>query len=326
MPKIENTRRFRPLTWVLLLLLIAVAIGAWQRQWVYDQIALYNYQPPSAIAALATDSTMTDDARRVFYVNHPALQAKSTFSKSCPSNTEQTVVLGCYISGQRGIYLLDVDKQELNGIEQVTAAHEMLHAAYDRLSSNDRKRIDSLLQNYFNNGLKDETTRETINEYRSSEPDELVNEMHSIIGTQVGSLPPELEQYYTRYFKDRAALVKYYTNYESAFTTRRDQIKAFDTQLNALKKQIDTLESSLKDESASLAAQRATLDRQRESDPSTYNAAASRYNAAVNSYNANVRQARSLIDQYNQIVNQRNAIAFEERDLAQSLRSQPSVQ
>lgn len=307
------------------LLTLGIGIGLlvtcwWQRQAIYDYIQLRGYNPSTVIVGLADSSTMTDSARRVFYVNKPQQEDRSTFASSCPSSTEQSVVLGCYIGGQRGIYLLRVDNQELTGIQQVTAAHEMLHAAYDRLSSNERTRIDGLLQQYYDTGLQDQSIKDTIDAYRKTEPNDIVNEMHSIIGTQASDLPKELEQYYARYFRNRGMLVGYYNGYEQAFTSRQQQIKDYDLQLADTKKSIDELEATTETGQQELQAQRNQLNQQRQSgDTAAYNAGVSDYNRAVNAYNASVRRLQTLVSTYNELVVRRNSIAFEERQLVESL-------
>src|SRR5690348_17199642 len=105
---------------------------------VSDWLRLRNYQPDASVLTIADATSMTDRARHMFFINHPALQDKAAFHQSCPQYDEQTIVIGCYESGQRGIFVLKVDDQRLNGVEEVTAAHEMLHAAYERLSNSEQ--------------------------------------------------------------------------------------------------------------------------------------------------------------------------------------------
>ena len=190
---------------------LAVLLGllVWalfNQQYLRDEVRLYHYQPPASITALANETTMTPAAQRIFYVNHPVLDDKADFVNACNTHQEQTIVLGCYHSDQAGIYVLSVTDSRLNGVEQVTAAHEMLHAAYDRLSSSDRANVDQMLQQFYDNGLTDSRVRSTIEAYKQTEPNDLVNEMHSIFGTEVANLPAGLETYYQRYFTNRHRL------------------------------------------------------------------------------------------------------------------------
>jgi DNA repair exonuclease SbcCD ATPase subunit len=196
----------------------------------------------------------------------------------------------------------------------------MLHAAYDRLSSKDRNYIDGLLQNYFDTQLHDQRIIDTINSYRQSEPNDVVNEMHSVFGTEIASLPPPLEQYYKRYFNNRQAITVFAANYQAEFTSRSDQIKADDAQLAQLKVQIDTQERSLQSQLTQINSDRARLDSLRGSGQiSQYNAGVASFNAEVNAYNNGVEKLRSDIVAYNQLVAARNSIANELSSLSKSL-------
>ncbi len=319
-------RRFSTLLLLVLVGLLGLALI--RHQDLYDWYRLHNYQPTAAVSNLATGSSMTDYGRRIYYVNHPMIDQKSVFASNCPSGTEQTVVLGCYKGNQAGIYFLSIDNGELAGIMQVTAAHEMLHAGFDRLSAGDKTRVSNLLQNYYDHDLHDATIKQTIDEYRKTEPNALVDEMHSIFGTEVANLPAPLESYYKKYFNDRSKVVNYYNGYEAAFTSRQAKIKAYDQQLSDWKTQITALEQQISSDQTALSRQRQQLEAQRSSnDIAGYNQGVSSYNAAVNHYNSEISRLKTLITNYNQLVTQRNAIAFEEQALVKSLTSsQTTVQ
>jgi hypothetical protein len=316
-----NPARLYVLVAVLVFLLGALFVTWQQRQNIFDWYVLRSYQAPAVVAQLADQDTMTPYARKVFYVNKPALESKAEF-KQCKSSGEQTIVRGCYHGFQDGIYVLTVTDPRLNGVEQVTAAHEMLHAAYDRLSTKDRASIDKQLRDYFNHGLTDDRVRQTIEAYRISEPNDLTNEMHSIFGTEVAALPAPLEQYYMRYFTDRSKVTGFAVQYQAEFTTRRDAIKAYDAQLAGLKTQITNLEADLDARSKALDASSAELQRLRSSDDiAAYNAGVPGFNASVNVYNNEVAQVKALISQYNQLVSTRNAIALEAQTLTNEINS-----
>ena len=118
-------------------LLVATALAWFMRQDIYDWYRLRGYQAPSQVAKLATETTMNSDSRRLFYVYRPQLNDRVAFNQNC-THDEQTIVLGCYVSNV-GIYLFDIHDPRLEGVEQVTAAHELLHAAYDRLNKKKKK-------------------------------------------------------------------------------------------------------------------------------------------------------------------------------------------
>lgn len=315
----------RNLKQLTLLILTLVLMGLpfvvyFKAQALVDWWQLRDYTPPAAVVNLATQDTMNVTAKHIFYVNHPNLESDANQFRSDCNETEKTVVLGCYHGNQDGIFIYNVQDSRLGGVQQVTAAHEMLHAAYDRLSSKDRNYIDGLLQNYFDNQLHDQRIIDTINSYRQSEPKDVLNEMHSVFGTEIGNLPTPLEQYYKRYFDNRQTVTTYAANYQSEFTSRSDQIKADDVQLSQSKVQIDAEERSLQSQLNQINSDRARLDSQRASGQITqYNAGVASFNSEISAYNIGVERLRNDIASYNQLVAARNSIASELSSLSQAL-------
>jgi hypothetical protein len=302
---------------VLGLSLLAVPlVGLWQRNAIYDAIQLRNYTPPAAVVNLAARDTMTSYAQHLFYVNHPQLVGDSaTFRADC-TLAEQTIVLGCYHPNQRGVFVYNVSDPRLAGIIEVTSAHEMLHAAYDRLSSKDRKDIDKMLNDYYKNDLKDQRILDTIEAYKKTEPNDIVNEMHSIFGTEIDNLPAALDNYYKRYFVNRAAVVAFSQNYENEFTSRSVTAAQYAKQLDALKAKIDAQESGLRAQSDKLNIEQARLDSLRSSERiDEYNASVGVYNASVDTYNAGIAGYKHDINSYNSLLEQYNAVAGELKQL-----------
>ena len=303
---------------LLILLICAPIVAIWQRQSIYDWWALRSYTPSTEVVALADTTTMTDKARRIFYIAKPVVKTdKSGFRQECDS-AEKTIVLGCFKSSQ-GIYVYNVDDDRLAGIEEVTAAHEMLHAAYDRLSNDERQKIDSLTELEYNK-ITNERIRKNVESYRSRDTSVVPNELHSILGTEVSELSPELETYYAKYFINRAKVVALSEQYEAEFSKRENQVSVYDDQLKSLKASIDSLNETLEKQDQQISSQRKTMDQLRAADnTSQYNAMVAPYNALVKSYNANIATLKQKIDQYNAIVNQRNAIVTEEQQLLQAI-------
>lgn len=301
----------------LLLVIFASGLGIIFRQSIYDQYRLYNYQAPAAIAQLATDTTMNEDTRRVFYIQHPTLKDKKVFRSRC-SIYEQTIVLGCY-SMKNGIFILKVDDARLQGVEQVTAAHELLHAEYDRLSSAEKQRINSLLQSTYNS-LTDEGIKKNVEAYKTQDPAVVNNELHSILGTELKNLPPELETYYKRYFNDRAKIVDYANNYEAAFKEIKSNVDNYGRQLSELKIQIDQLKSDLDHQTQALEQERSQLDKLIEQERyQEYNTGVEPFNQNIGRYNAKIIQTQQLIERYNRIVEEQKALVLEARELYEAI-------
>lgn len=288
-------------------------------QKIFDWYALRDYDPPTRIASIASETTMNDSARTVFYVNHPLLQDKATFKNSC-DNLEQTIVLGCYVE-HRGIYLLDVSDQRLNGVVEVTAAHELLHAMYDRLDDDERTHVDELTSRYFAS-LDNDRIKNNIENYRKRDASVVPNELHSILATEVRDLNPELEAYYQRYFSNRKAIVSLSEKYEKTFTDIENQVKAYDAQLKSMKTDIDNQEEQLKALGESIDSEKKRLDSLLASGrEQEYNAAVPGFNQLVNRYNALIRARQTEVAEYNRIVEQRNSLSTAEADLIKSLKT-----
>ena len=318
----RSSRRFFPLL-ALLGFGLVLSLGWLQRYAILDWWRLRNYDPPARIVQLADETRMSEEGRHLFYVHHPELNDRVAFNENCTID-EESIVLGCYVAGE-GIYLFDVSDPRLAGVHQVTAAHEMLHAAYSRLSHRERKHIDELTASFYRT-LADDRIRKTIAAYEKRDPSVIANELHSILATEVETLTPELEDYYRRYFTDRTAVVAYSKAYEAAFQERKDKVAAYDAELDALKAEIELKDASLETMSAELNTERERLDgllAQQEYE--AYNAGVNSFNARVRTYNATVNQVRSLIDRYNRLVAERNAVALEENELVKAIDSRPST-
>ncbi len=278
---------------VLLALLVGLLLLFFQRDAVYDAWRLRGYAPPAEISNLADQDKMTDQGRHLFYINHPQLINDAATFRSYCTVAEQTIILGCYHGPQTGIYVYQVQDSRLSGIQQVTAAHEMLHAAYDRLSPSERSRIDGLLNDYYQNSLTDERIKSTIDAYKKSEPKDIVNEMHSIFGTEIANLPQPLEEYYKQYFSDRTAVIGYSTSYENEFTSRQ-------AQADALKQRIDAEDAALQQQRAAIDAEKSRMDTLRSSgNIREFNAAVDGFNAMVDEYNAKVAVYKRDVETYN---------------------------
>jgi hypothetical protein len=305
--------------------LIAGAFFAWSQQTaIYDWYRLRNYIPAPEIVALADATRMTEVGRRHFYVQHPELNSREDFNKNC-TDSEFSIVLGCYVQGI-GIYIYDVEDPRLNGIKEVTAAHEMLHVVYERLGNEEKNRLESQLTAVYEALPNEHRLHRVIELYRNKDPAVVPNELHSILGTEIADLTPELENHYARYFSDRKAVVAFSDQYEAVFTARKQKIAEYDSRLAQLQSQIDSLQSQIESQQQNLASERIRLDNLRSrGSVEEYNAAVPGYNALVQSYNTSVNNTQVLIDTFNTVVAQRNAIVVEENDLVRAIDSRPET-
>lgn len=321
MKNMKWIRRLWP--YALLAVLVATNVLAWsQREAIADWWRLRDYKPPQSIAALASDTSMTKTAQRLFYINWPSLEDKEDFNKHCSDKSVETAVLGCYHGNRQGIYLYAVTDARLAGVRQVTAAHEMLHQAYDRLSSEERTHINTLLEDYYRNRLADEDIRTKLESYAHQTDADLTNEMHSIFGSEIRDLPAELEIYYKRYFVDRSRVVDFRETYQGEFTRREKLVEQYDSQLADLKNHINANKATLEAKLTVLQSKEKEISQDVAlHDQAAYQQDVNTYNATVATYNTLLSETRSLIDRHNSIVNDRNALAIQERELQQALDS-----
>lgn len=302
--------------------LIAVFVMAglvWGNRYdISDWARLRNYTPTADIEQIVAKSGMNDYGQRLFYVNNPQISDRTNFNDQCKT-TEQTIVLGCYTGNN--IYVFKVEDAKLKGVEEVTAAHEMLHAAYQRLSSSDKKHIDELVQTAYKR-VNDPHLQDIVASYQKTEPGQEANELHSILGTEYPNLGPELEEYYSKYFDDRAKIVTLASNYKKVFEDISKQVDKYDADLSLRKSEVDRREAALEAISGRLERQKVQMDAQLQSGRiNEYNAQVNSYNNGVTSYNAEIAAVKKLINEYNIMVEQRNGLAVQQQGLAKSLDS-----
>lgn len=312
----------RALPYVTLVLIVALGYGFWlKHNDILDWAAARGYQPSAVVQNLASDTTMTPYAQQLFYANRPVVEAKKEFNRHCTDPSEQVAVLGCFTGNRLGIYLYDVTDDRLDGIEDVTAAHEMLHQAWQRLNHKEKTRIAGLLQEYHD--LKaSEKLRGKISSYKDDEPAQLQNEMHSIFGTEAPDLPAELEEYYSQYFADRKKVLALHQKYQAEFDQRIAQIEAYDEHLTDLKNRIESNKQELDVSEKDLRNRRNQLDAYlAQNRIAEYNAAIPGFNSAVVAYRNMVDQTNSLVDEFNRTLGERNALAVQERQLEAAIDS-----
>lgn len=306
---------------ILSLVLIGGILFLWYgRQDISDWVVLRNYSPSAEVVALAESTTMSDYGRRIFYVNHPYIAPADTINAEC--GHESSIVIGCFtFSG--GIYIYNITDPRLNGVKEVTAAHEMLHAAYVRLSDKQRQEVDNLTELAYAK-VTDQHIKDNVENYRKQDPSVLPNELHSILATEVSDLPPKLEEYYKKYFINRLAVVAFSDHYQAEFNSREQKVADYDKQLAELKNLVEQARVNLTDKYGTLIKERARLDGLLKNNQiSEYNQDVPNFNASVGQYNNLVKQTDLQITDYNNLVFERNQIAIEVKDLAKSIDSRP---
>ena len=210
------------------------------RQRVVDQITVWQFHSTGEIDALVDRAGMNDNGKFYYLASQPKLDATSDFNNECNRIENVTAILGCYSDSR--IYIYDVTDKQLDGVREITATHETLHAVYVRLSADEQSKVNILLEAEYKKleNNKDYTNR--IAFYARTEPGERDNELHSVIGTEIANISPALETYYSKYFSDRQKVVALDIKYNSVF-------QKLETRANELAGQLNTLASSISNDS-----------------------------------------------------------------------------
>lgn len=203
---------------------------------VVDAISYYQFTPSSEIEMLSRNTGLTSSARYTFYATQPAIESSDTFNQNCQRKEADSPILGCY-TGTR-IHIFNVQDERLKNIKSVTAAHEMLHAVYDRISEDDKSKLKPLLQAEYEKNADDDL-KKRMDYYAKTEPGQEINELHSIIGTEFSSISPQLETYYKRYFTDRANIVTMHSEVEKTFDELSLEAGAISSQIESLANSIN---------------------------------------------------------------------------------------
>jgi hypothetical protein len=299
-----------------------LAAAYWQRQSLYDWWRLRDYEPAAEIVALADNAAMNAYGRKLFYVHKPELNSRKDFNQNC-SGYEQTIVLGCYIT-HRNIYIFDVTDTRLEGIEEVTAAHEMLHAAYDRLSQAERTRVDGLTTSYFAQ-IADSRLKSVVKSYEDRNASVVPNELHSILATEVRALPAELEHYYAKYFTNRKAVVDYSEQYEAVFTQQQQHIESLAQRIDQLNTELKSERFAIEQLENVLSADAERLEQlKREGDIAAYNTGVPEYNQKVGHYQYRIKTYNTNVQLLNSLVEEHNQLAVEQKQLIDAITSQES--
>ena len=210
---------------------------------VIDWFKGIGYNPTPAMLEVQNSLNLTTEGSRIFRATHAILASRDDFNSSCESHDEAVSVLGCY-TGDR-VYVYNVEDDRLTGIRESTAAHELLHAVWARLTGLEKSELVPLLESTY---AKHPEMQETIEAYPD---DERIGELYVRLATQVKDLPEKLEAHYAKYFVDQDAVVAFYDSYIKPFNELTEQITTLKKELEALEKEIssrsEALDAKLKD-------------------------------------------------------------------------------
>ncbi len=325
----SNTNRSRVgSTLAIVVSLSILVLSGWvvlNRQTVFDQWSVSQYQPTSGIASIVDRSGLSDKGKFYFYTSHPEVDSAAQFNANCQRQEAQSAILGCYANGR--IYIYDVTNAQLDGVKEVTAAHETLHAVWDRLSGSEQQSVGALLEAEYAQ-MSSPELKDRLAYYERAEPGKRQNELHSIIGTEVASLSPELEAHYRQYFTDRAKVVALHSSYQRVFDGISAQSDALLVELNVLAGDIKASVTQYNNDAAVVSQDSENLKNSTNSVDRTSQFEVNQYNARRQALINRIDQLESLrtainakSEQYKIKVAEYEKLAIRSNDLTQSLDS-----
>lgn len=225
---------------VACLVVVAIALGFFFKQDLGDMYRAAMFKPSPEVAEIAQRMDLTRTGERIFNATHPTLESSQRFTELCSAagHAEGGHLLGCYADGQ--IRLFQVDDERIRGIVEVTGAHELLHAAYARLHSWERSALEQRLSDVYEElAADDPDLAERMSVYENLPRDRFLNEVHSVLGTEVADLPEDLEEHYAQWFKNRGQLVGWFDSFRGVFTGLTEEAESLSSRMDKLKSKID---------------------------------------------------------------------------------------
>lgn len=225
---------------VVVALTLALCLAVVNRQIIKDDIAGARFTPTEEIETLTRSLELSAAGDRIFNATQPSLDGSQRFNEQCAAvhKSELGHVLGCYIEDR--IYLFEVTDERVSGIVLVTAAHELLHAAYSRLRPGDRALLGEQLRDYYDERSKtDADLKKRMAMYSGLSEANFANELHSVLGSEVDGLPRWLEDHYSNYLRHRSVTTNAYENYRAIFQGLKDDAAQLQQELKDLREDVE---------------------------------------------------------------------------------------
>lgn len=302
------------LSFVFILISVFVIFN---KQRIVDQVTVWRYAPSSEVESLVNRAGMNENGKFYYFASQPKLDSTQAFNVECDRIENSTSILGCYTNLR--IYIYDVTDEQLDGVREVTAAHETLHAIYFRLSEKERSTINGLLEAEYEKHKDKKDFSELMEFYDRTEPGQRNNELHSIIGTEVINISPELETYYAKYFSNRMNVVELNAKYTDVFRSLKNRADELLIKLNEhaslIKTNTDLYNADVNKLSNDISAFNARVDNGDFSSQWAFNAERQKL---VNRTIELERIRKSMHDDistYDSMVNEYNSIASQSKKL-----------
>ena len=304
-------------------LLIVAGVLIWillNLEWFEDWWRGKDYQPVGEMLQIRDSLGLTERGEFLFRASMPKLSESDEFNAICrTTEDEEIAVLGCYTD--KSIYVYNINAVELDGIKELTTAHELLHAVWDRMDEEKRSELGSVLKRVYDNA--GEYLEKELMTYDETQRQE---ELFVRAGTEIMNVPAELEKVYAEVFKDQDAVVAFYNKYIAVF-------RAMEAEMDSLEKEMETVSAEIESVSSEYEGRMGQLN----ADIVSFNACADvagcfktndefyarrgELLAQQGQLNAMYDRINQLIDKYNELVSKYNADVTKTNKLNQIMNS-----
>ena len=295
---------------------------------VGDAITVHRFEPSPAVAGYIDRAAMSERGAFVFLASKPELVPAERFDLYCSRDEPGIGVLGCFTFADARIFIYDITNPELADFEVVVAAHEMLHAAWDRLSADEKAALEEPLESTFAGLGPDHELVDRIASYEAFDPRSRVPELYAILGTEIAELPDELEQHYAEYFDDRRVVVGLWQGIDAIFVELEAELQRLGSELEALVVQIEADQQQAELVAAQLEADIAAFNA-RADRPGGYTSQSAFQRdrdaliARQADLNARIDATNALIDTYNALLEEFTALNEQAAALNRDLNIDP---
>lgn len=313
----DNRRVYRGIVGIIVVAAVALVISFVDFRFIGDYLSGLGFKPSAEVTELENKLDLTDRGRVILRATYPNVEERESFNDNC-KNVDLTVnVLGCYYDGK--IFVFDVNNAELAGIKEVTLAHEVLHAIYERLSFREQDEVNKSLQQVYDGNENLQKRMENYSE------DVRLNELHSVVGTEVLEIPQKLEEYYARYFQRRDKILGMFEDYDSKFTELKMHSDELATELEKMAAEINQQKTDYLDAADELNTWITDFNNRAEdgyfASEADFYAEREILTAEINRVSALYDEVNQVIDNYNTLVNEYNEISVHYDELANSIDS-----
>lgn len=218
--------------WAGVVVLCLATYVVLQSSWLMDTLKAWGYEPAEKVVAIESDLQLTAAGRRIFAATRPTVEGSREFNEHCDSHDAEISLLGCYIDGR--IYIYEIELAQLASANKVTAAHELLHAVWERMGESERRQVSGWLDQVYN-----ERREWFEGELEVYDAEDRREEIYARAGTKLADLPDELENHYAKYFQNRAVIVQFYQDYEAPFLALQLEMEELFDQIQAVSEEVE---------------------------------------------------------------------------------------